>query len=611
MFTLVVYFPHVNTQPQDSTDSDTETEHICSQITLDEFTSAISLARSDKQLREILGQKYNLPAQFIFIAAHDAIKNNKLDMLGHVLRLNSVLPSDSLLRIDDELMLMHLHKAVTKNQMDAFRLLLQNIKEPKQYQAMTELQAIAILAAQFGNMAVVQLLCVNYSFCMRQTKQGTSVFIELARAKPQDPTVTIASVFSDILEVNTVYVNTQEPDGNTALHVVTERGDYKSIKVLLMNGACASLPNAQGKTALDLAREKEADQEIIELLEEAFQKQTPAECSLYHAAIEDNLESMQKLLDLGLPVDSKWLNGETALIAAAKVGNTKMVKFLLSAGASPIPLGCYWPDLPAMIAMLADHAEVAFILMQSTEDYLLRANNHEKKHIKMQLVALLHHCCRVGAVKVAKMVLNSRARINPNTEFRKHRAPIHIAAKYGQLSMIKLLIAYKADVTLRTEIYCNTALHYACFYGHLDIAQFLLSQMKVSINCTNIQHETPLYCVLRRQLTPNEKKSYVREDSVVFLIRAGAFLLKPGRHKCELKQLSLQVAEQRWNFVPEQTIKLLLVLRDEERSFSLASEARLVIRGAMQVQVSEETVSQLGLPYRLQEYILLKDWFST
>ena len=584
---------------------------MCSQITLDEFTSAVSLARSDKQLKEILGQKYNLPAQFIFIAAHDAIKHNKLDMLGHVLRLNSVLPPDSLLRIDDELMLMHLHKAVTKNQMDAFRLLLQNIKEPTQYQAMTELQAIAILAAQFGNMAVVQLLCVNYSFCMRQTKQGTSVFIELARAKPQDPAVTIASVFSDILEVNTVYVNTQEPDGNTALHVLTERGDYESIKVLLMYGACPSLPNAQGKTALDLAREKEADQEIIELFEEASQKQTPTECSLYHAAIEDDFKSVQKLLDQGLPIDSKWLNGETALIAAAKVGNTKMVTFLLSSGASPIPLGCYWPDLPAMIAMLADHAEVAFILMQSTEDYLLRANNHEKKHIKMQLVALLHHCCRVGAVKVAKMVLNSRARINPNTEFRKHRAPIHIAAKYGQLSMIKLLIAYKADVALRTEIYCNTALHYACFYGHLDIAQFLLSQMRVSINCTNIQHETPLYCVLRRQLTPNEKNSYVREDSVVFLIRAGAFLLKPGRHKCELKQLSLQVAEQRWNFVPEQTIKLLLVLRDEDRSFSLASEARLVIRGAMQVQVSEETVSQLGLPYRLQEYILLKDWFST
>ncbi len=546
------------------------------------------------------------------MAAHAALKHNKLDVLGRVLRLNSILPSDSALRLDDETLLMYLHKAVSKNQMDAFRLLLQNIKDPTQFQAMTELQAIAILAAQFGNMAVVHLLCVNCPFCLKQTKQGTSVFTEIAKAKPQDPAVSIASVYSDILEINSAYVNTQEPDGNTALHIVTERGDYDAVRILLMYGACASLPNAQGKTPLDIAKEKEADPEIIDRLKELSDKQKPAQFSLYQAAIESDFENVRKLHYLGLPIDSKWLDGTTALAAVAKKGNQKMVDFLLSLGASPIPLGCYWPDLPAMIAMLEDHIEVALILMKSTEDYLHQASYQEKKHIKMQLVSLLHHCCRVGATQVARMVLSSRARINPNTEFRKHLAPIHIAAKYGQLTMIRLLKFYKADVNLPTEIYCNTALHYACFYGHLDVAGFLLCQTNVSINCTNIQHETPLYCVLRRQLTLNEKNSYIREDSVIFLIHAGALLLKPGRHKCELRQLSLQVAEQRWNFVPEQTIKLILVLRDDNlMEMSLASEARLVIRGGMKVQVNEETVTQLGLPFRLQEYILLKDWFST
>jgi len=525
--------------------------------------------------------------------------------------MNTVLPPDSLLKIDDEFMLMHLHKAMTMNQMDTFRLLLQNIKEPDHHQSMTELQAIAILAAQFGNMAVVQLLCVNYPFCMRQTKQGTSVFIEIARAKPTDDTVNIASVYNDILEADSMYVNTQEPDGNTALHILAEQGELEAIKVLLLHDACVNLANSSGKTALDIAKDYKVDQTVIALMEEATSMRLPVESSLYHAAIENEFSAVQALLDKGMPIDSKWIHGKTALAAAAEVGNTDMVKFLLAYGASPIPLGCYWPDVPAMVAMLAGHFEVSLILIQSTEDYLLKASNPEKKHIKMQLVALLHHCCRVGATKVAKMVLNSRAKINPNTEFRRHRAPIHVAAKYGQLSIIKLLIGYKAQVDLGTEIFANSALHYACFYGHLNVARFLLKQMEVDINCTNIQHETPLFCVLKGQLTPNIKNSIVREDSVIFLIRSGASLLKPGRKNCELKKLNLQVAEQRWHFVPEQTIKLLMVLRDEDRLLSLASSARLVIRGAMKAQTSEETVGQLGLPFRLQEFILLKDWFVT
>lgn len=532
-------------------------------------------------------------------------------MLSRVLRLNSILPEDSLLRIDDEAMLMYLHKAVSKNQMDTFRLILQNIKDPVQFQAMTELQAIAILAAQFGNMTVVLLLCVNCPFCLKQTQQGKSVFIEIAKAKPDDPTISIASVYSDILEISSVYVNTQEPDGNTALHIVTARGDYKAVNVLLMYGACVCLPNAHGKTPLDIARDMKADPEIIDRFEQLAKTQNPNHFSLYLAAINDEFDSVQKLHDQGLPIDSRWIDGNTALAAVAKNGNKDMVTFLLSLGSSPIPIGCYWPDLPAMIAMLEGHVEIALTLMKSTEDYLAKASYQECKHIKMQLVALLHHCCRVGATQVARMVLTSRVRINPNTEFKNHRAPIHTAAKYGQLSIVKLLVVFKAKVSLPTEIYCNTALHYACFHGHLNVAQFLLKQPKVSLNCTNIQHETPLYSVLRRQLGTNEKTSFVRENSVIFLLRAGASLLKPGRQKCELKQLSLKVAEQRWNFVPEQTIKLMLVLRDDNFGMSLASEARLAIRGGMKTQINEETVTQLGLPFRLQEYILLKDWFST
>ena len=532
----------------------------------------------------------------------------KLTALGHVLRMNALLPVDSLLRADDDQILMLLQRCVTVERMDAFRVLLPHITNPSRYQVKTELQSLAILAAQFGNIEAVRLLCLNYPNCLLQSTPGRSVFVEVARSAPSDPTTSLKQTLLEFIEMG-VNVNYQEPDGTTALHITVEKGDMEATELLLSHQACKTLSNAQGKSPVDLSTTKE----LTAMLKEWPNSPLPVEVSLYHAAEKEDMDNLKKLLDKGIPINTKGLCGKTALSTAAQVGNMDIVKFLLSRSASPSPLGCYWPDLPAMIAMCNDHADVALQLMQSTEKYLSVATPEEIKHIKTQLVSLLYHCARAGAVAVANMVLKSRVKIDPNNEFRRHLAPIHVACKYGQLGMVDLLIRYGAKPDLPTEVYYNLPLHYAAFYGHIDICKYLLSyhHRVVFINCKNIQHETPLYCVLRCQLTPEEKNAFVREVSVIFLLSARALLIKPGRRKCELRGFNLEVASQRWNFVPVQTHKLLMVLRDEGRGMSLARECRLVIRGAMQVPVNEETVNELGLPFRLQHYILLKDWFQT
>ena len=578
---------------------------MCDQITLDNFHSAIASCKNDKQLENHLCMKYNLPPEFLIHTLQKAVTSLKPEALNHVLRLNALLPVDSFLRAEDGQILVLLQKCVTLEKMDAFLILLPHITNPEQYPTRIELQSLVILAAQFGNIEAVRLLCLHYAVCLQQTMQGRSFFIETIRSSSEETHAQLKSVLSDFLDMG-INVNIQEPDGTTPLHVAVEKDDIDTVKLLLSHGACPSIQNTQAKTPLDLSVSKQMSETLTE-----SSSIPPHEVSLYCAAELSDFDSMQNLLTKGIPVDTKWIHGKTALAAAAQVGNIKMVEFLLSEGASPIPLGCYWPDLPAMIAMLNGHVDIALMLMRSTEVYISKTNEMEVKHIKTQLVSLLHHCCCVGATHVARMVLQSRARIDPNLEYRRHLAPIHVAAKYGQLRMVKLLIRHRAKAHLLTEIYCNLPLHYACFYGHIDVAKFLLSLPTVHVNCKNIQHETPLYCVLRCQLTPYEKNPFVRENSVIFLLSRSALLNKPGRLKCELKEFSLEVANQRWNFLPLQTQKLLMVLRDEGRQMSLASECRLTIRGAMQVPVNEETVSELGLPYRLQHYVLLKDWFST
>ena len=248
-------------------------------------------------------------------------------------------------------------------------------------------------------------------------------------------------------------------------------------------------------------------------------------------------------------------------------------------------------------------------LMDQTEKSFKEASEVEREHISTQLVSLLHYCAQCGYTSVAESILLSCCHIDPDIEFIDGLAPIHIACKYNQLDMVRLLLAHGCAPDIPSKVYGNTPLHYASFYGHLEIAKLLLCQPSVSANCINHQHENPLYCVLRLRLTPYEKNDFVRENSVIFLITQGGKLNKPGRHYCELRDFNLDMAAQRWEFVPQQTQKLIIVLRNEKRGMSLASECRWVIRSSLEAAVTEGVVDELGLPVRLQNYVLFRDWF--
>lgn len=573
------------------------------QITMEEFHNAIVHNQNDEHVLSALQDKFNLHPQFLFQVLNRAIVSQRMDILVHALKMNTILPSDSPLQLDDDQIIHLIQKTVTMEKIDieAMDILLSHIKYPETSKIKMELQSLAILAAQFGSFFAVRQLCLKYAVCLEQNFQGKSVLLELTRVS-DDP---LKSYLSELLKMG-VYVNTQDPDGNTALHVAVQRGLKDVAKMLLSYGACINLPNAQGKKAVDLWGNWD-DPELPDLLEDTPQ---PHEASLYHAAEQLDFQSVKKLLSLGVLVDSKWIHGRTALCAAAKAGNSAMVEYLLAAGAKPIPLGCYWPELPIVHALVGKRNQaIATKLMQRTEEIFQSALEVEKEHITAQLVSLLHYCAQCGFTSVAHSILSTQYSIDPNVQFIDGLAPIHVACKYNQLSMVKLLLAHNCRCDLPSEVYGNTPLHYACFYSNLDVATLLLSQPGASVNCTNYQYESPLYCVLRSQLTPYEKNDYVREDSVIYLILRGGKLNKPGRFNCELKGFNLDVAAQRWGFVPQQTQKLLIALRNEGRGMSLASQCRWVIRSSLQTAVSEEIVNQLGLPFRLQNYVLFRDWF--
>ena len=559
--------------------------------------------RSDEQLKRLLRDDYNLLPNFLVSCLRRGVATGNQHLLEHALKFNSMLPADSSLRVDDSIVLQLLQKAITRSEMDTFQVILKSSRISNRQSMRAELLSLVILSAQFGNGNAVKQLCELYPTCIEQTSQGRSAFVELSSAQTTEDG--LISTLTYLLRRG-VNVNTQGPDGNTALHNTVTRGFVGATEFLVREGACINLPNNRGETpsSLDVLRIASC----LEGIPLPPNSPPPREASLYLAAEEADFKSLDSLLAKRVPVDSMWIHARTALSAASRSGHMDMVRHLLSLGALPFPPGHVWPNLPILHALHHGHTEVALTLVQhATREQYSKVTAAEQKCIRRQLGILLHHCAATGATEIARTILSSPLGVHSEVVLDK-LVPMHVACRHGQLEMVKLLLSYQASATVPSEVYGNSPFHYAIFYGHTHVAEYLLTLPLVNVDCTNIQLDTPLHCVLKCQLSQVEKSKFIRERSVIFLLRRGAILQSKAKNKpsCSLEKFSLKNPGE-WSFIPEATQKLIIVVRDEREPLSLIASASLAVRGGLEVELNEDVISKLGLPYRLQRYLLLKD----
>lgn len=570
---------------------------------LEQFQSLILSSRSDQQLASLLQKRLDLQPSFIEGAVRRAVASRKIDLLKHSLEVNRLFPHDSTMRIDDETLLQQIQKAVVRQEFETLKCLLSYLTTPKHYSIEGILQNLAILATHLGFPDAVKLLCSKFPVCREQTCHGYSVLLALAGYDNEE----FVNVMEDLLCSGMVHVNTQEPNGDTALHVAIREDNLAAVGLLIANGACTSIPNDKNVRPMDLALGT-AHHPLLS----GCSSPRPQNVSLYLAAMESDEEMILELIRVGVSVNSKWIHGRTALSAATINGDVRLFKLLLTLGADGFPSGSVWPELPVAHALKHGHFDIAYKLVERANDLYDMTTEAEKTHVYKQLVYLLHYCAQVGAAGVAVLVLSSRYMVDPSIAYIQGLSSLHVACQYGHLNMVKLLLDVGVDPDIRTDIYLNSPLHYASFYGHTHIARHLLDNYRgeVGLDCENKQHETPLFCVLHGQLSA-QRKGPAQENSVVFLLARGAKLIKPGRKNCELSHFDLNYAAHRWDFIPFHTQKLIIVVRDEPRPFSLMNWCRFTIRGSITKLLNEDITDELGLSYRMQNFILLKDWFPT
>ena len=312
----------------------------------------------------------------------------------------------------------------------------------------------------------------------------------------------VAKLLLDNMSNQTIDLNIQNKRGQTLLHYACFNGMDPVVKTLLEHDV---------KTDA-----KEEDEE------------TPL-----HWAVAGNHISVVKLLlgsqnQQAVDIDATDKNGQTALHRACKNGNVSIVKISATKGEISTNDGRLNSEqksrllqMLSIVKILLEYGAKTDLEEQSEiiwgNKYLLnsRLSRNTALDITMDLLDNLdvdEEEVKEVRLEVVALLLNTMTKnmINVNTQYKEDKTALHYASKYGLESVVKNLLELGARTDLvdedgdtplheaakenpavvkllletQTKLTVDlntpnkngrTALHYACFYGDLDVVSILLA----------------------------------------------------------------------------------------------------------------------------------------
>ena len=224
-----------------------------------------------------------------------------------------------------------------------------------------------------------------------------------------------------LAESNMGKFHMKDQDGNTPLMHAVFNGHAAAVRYLLERGAGVDLANEAGFSPLKLA------------------------------ATISSLEIVQVLVAGGAPLDSKYGNGRTALMAAAEPNRAAGV--LLRGGGQPAVTEAVLQEQGAVIAFLSQSG--------ATVDATTRQGQ-----TALMIAAQTGHCEALRALIEAKAGLDLQAKDG--------KTAVHFAAISGKsVVALEVLLQAGADIEVRDDSH-NTALWYCASFGNFYACAGLL-----------------------------------------------------------------------------------------------------------------------------------------
>jgi ankyrin repeat protein len=312
-------------------------------------------------------------------------------------------------------------------------------------------------------------------------------------------------------------VNTSQPDGMTSLHWASQKGDVELAKTLLYAGANVKATTRVGGYTPLLIASKIGNAPMIETLAaggaDANAATTSGTTALMFASQAGNPEAVKVLIAHGANVNAKEkVKGETAITFAAAYGRADVIRVLAAHGADP--------NVTTSVMDLAVF------------------NKEEQERFAMFQQQLAAQAAGRGGAAEPSAQGGGRRGFNPNAKpgidrqynytelvaFWGGVAPLHLAARQGQLEAAKALLEAGADINQQAVGDKSTPMLVATINGHFDLAKFLLEK---GGNPNAAQHNgvTPLYAALNCQwsakaLYPQPRAFEQQQTSYLDLMKA-------------------------------------------------------------------------------------------
>ncbi|XP_068748124.1 serine/threonine-protein phosphatase 6 regulatory ankyrin repeat subunit B-like isoform X2 [Montipora capricornis] len=420
------------------------------------------------------------------------------------------------------------------------------------------------LACQRKHVSIVDLLLAKFSanIGIPNKKSDTPLFIAVRVNCPQAIKQLLNSAQAD----QDVKAG-RSASGDTLLHLAVDNKDIEVVKSLVQAGAPPDEQNNVGKTPLHIAAIK-GDEEMVKFLHTAKanpnildnEEMTPLHYAAHggHQAVilyflekfkvdasarnrdgstllhmtcqAGNLEASTALIKRGVLVHMPNKSGGLSIHDAARKGHVGLLKLLLEKGV-PVNIKNKNKYTPLHIAALNRKHLAAQLLVGFGADVSVVGGVSKETP--------LHMAAKVkGGEKVVDVLIKSGA--DPDTAKEDGERALHLAARCGNLDVVKLLLREDTEVARRSGS-GETPIHLACRNGHYEIARVLVDKVfqvksrplaRLIINIPNTAGETAFHSVAA--ISPGTKSNPRDIVSIVqMLLERGADLTLSTYNKRE------------------------------------------------------------------------------
>ncbi len=197
---------------------------------------------------------------------------------------------------------------------------------------------------------------------------------------------------------------------------------------------------------------------------------------LFASVVAENADAVNTLLNKGTDVNARTSLGNTPLHMAALEGNLSIVSLLLAEGAD-VKAANNSNETPLHFAVRSGSVPVARCLLTMGADP--NANNDKFE-------TPLHWAIEDDNTELLTLLMMFGGNVLQETLMEGHGA--FVAAAYGQLKSLRMILDMDPDLCTDLDEDGNTLLHHAAQHNHRDVVAFLLTK-GVPVNHRNDDEE--------------------------------------------------------------------------------------------------------------------------